>query len=228
MPWARTVRPPVPCGPCGAGSTGSSVRRGSACADGSRAPCDGDGCSAGTYACSRLFLRRVRGMSTPLRGQCWAQVRQLRPAPPTHAAAWWRIVDVRHPSTWSDRPTVRGGERGGQTHDDPSRRCLWMTSCRTRRQVVTFRGSAISSKPRSHQRSQPSVSRVTRPATVPLTCRNSGGTIDFGRPGRPIELVGPGSSQLVDNSVDHRSAGARCEPQDNGEERRRSGWTTSR
>jgi hypothetical protein len=71
--------------------------------------------------------------------------------------------------------------------------------------------------PRSHQGSHRTVSRVTRPPTVLLTCRNSAGTTELGRSGRPIELVGPGRSQLVDNSVERESADARCEPQDNGE-----------
>ena len=65
VPRALAVRRPGSCGPCGDGPTGWRDRHGSACAGGSRAPCDGDGCSAGTYACSRLFLRRFRGMSTP-------------------------------------------------------------------------------------------------------------------------------------------------------------------
>jgi hypothetical protein len=40
-------------GPCGDGRRGSRGRRGCACAAGSRASWPGDGCSAGTYACSR-------------------------------------------------------------------------------------------------------------------------------------------------------------------------------
>jgi hypothetical protein len=84
------------------------------------------------------FSEGFRGMSTPQRGQCG-----LRPAPPTHAAAWWRIVDMRHPSTRSDRPTVRGGETRGQTSDDASRACLWMTACPQPRKIVTFHFSAV-------------------------------------------------------------------------------------
>jgi hypothetical protein len=63
-------------------------------------------------------------------------------------------------------------------------------------------------KTRSHQGSRRTVSRVTRPATVPLTCTNIGGTSDISGSRRPTELVGPSSSQLVDNSVDHGRA--RC------------------
>ena len=58
------MRPPLRrrgcCDPCGDARTGSSDRRGCASAGGSRAPCDDDGCSAGTYACSRADLRTVR------------------------------------------------------------------------------------------------------------------------------------------------------------------------
>jgi len=83
------------------------------------------------------FSEGFEGCPLHCDGQCW----QLRPAPPTHAAARWRIVDVRHPSTWSDRPTVRGGERGGQTRESPLRARLWMTSCRRPLAVVTFHPS---------------------------------------------------------------------------------------
>jgi hypothetical protein len=43
------------CGPCDDGWRGSPGRHGCAFAGGNRAPCAGDGCSAGTYACSRIF-----------------------------------------------------------------------------------------------------------------------------------------------------------------------------
>jgi hypothetical protein len=56
-----------------------------------------------------------------------ASVLVVQPAPPVRAAARWRIVDMRHPSTGSDRPTVRGGRSGGQTHEPPLLVCLWMT-----------------------------------------------------------------------------------------------------
>lgn len=49
---ATSLRQRGCCGPCGDGRTGSRDRRGCASGDGSRAPCDDDGCSAGTYACS--------------------------------------------------------------------------------------------------------------------------------------------------------------------------------
>ncbi len=67
----------------------------------------------------------------------------LRPAPPARVAAWWRIVDMRHPSTGSDRPTVRGRRTGGQTHGTPRTAGLWMTSCSAARPVVTFGASAV-------------------------------------------------------------------------------------
>ena len=213
MPRARTVRPPVPCGPCGGGSTGSSGRRGSACAGGSRAPCDGDGCSAGTYACSRLYLRRFRGMSTPLRGQCGRNC-MIRPAPPTHAAAWWRIVDVRHPSTWSDRPTVRGGGRGGQTHEPPPRPPLWMTSCRGPREVVTFRG------PRSpRNRGLPRDDSLLCPGSQGLP--QASDLHEQGRDHRCQQLVAPdrsgrdGQFTACGQLCGHSPPDARCEAQDN-------------
>jgi hypothetical protein len=53
------------CGPCGGGWRGSPGPRGCACAGGSRAPCAGGGCSAGTYACSRNFLSSTESMRGP-------------------------------------------------------------------------------------------------------------------------------------------------------------------
>ena len=65
------VRRPGCCDPCGDEPTGSSGRRGCACAGGNRAPCDGDGCSAGTYACSRASLRCSFSWSVHSKaGQC--------------------------------------------------------------------------------------------------------------------------------------------------------------
>jgi len=53
--FGRQIRLRAWCDPCGGARRGSSGRRACASADGSRAPCGGDGCSAGTYACSRLI-----------------------------------------------------------------------------------------------------------------------------------------------------------------------------
>ena len=50
------LRPPGSCGPCDDARTGWNARRACAYAGGSRGPCAGDGCSAGTYACSRVLL----------------------------------------------------------------------------------------------------------------------------------------------------------------------------
>jgi hypothetical protein len=47
------LRRPVACGPCSGGRTRWRDPRGCACAGGSRASWRDDGCSAGTYACSR-------------------------------------------------------------------------------------------------------------------------------------------------------------------------------
>ena len=91
-----SLRRPGSCGPCGDARTGSSGRRGCACAGGNRAPCDGGGCSAGTYACSRVCLRCVSGVSTPQpvvacvpTGAGHRRGTALRPAPPTHAQPRW-------------------------------------------------------------------------------------------------------------------------------------------
>jgi hypothetical protein len=80
-------------------------------------------------------------MSTPREDS----VQVIRPAPPTREAARRRIVDMRHPSTGSDRPTVRGGESGGQTLETTPGASLWMTSCSVRDPVVTFHVSAVAS-----------------------------------------------------------------------------------
>ena len=50
------LRRPGSCDPCGGDPTGSRGPRGCASGGGNRAPCDGDGCSAGRCACSRLEL----------------------------------------------------------------------------------------------------------------------------------------------------------------------------
>ena len=60
------LRPRDSCGPCGGARTGSPAPRGCACAAGSRAPCDDDGCSAGTSACSRALSDGVQGRSRRL------------------------------------------------------------------------------------------------------------------------------------------------------------------
>ena len=106
------------------------ARRGCACAGGSRAPCDGDGCSAGTYACSRALSDGGQGRSRrrqPDRPfgdrQRWSNADRA----PTEAGQGTgasagtahpraverprnrpgRSVDMRHPSTPGDRRTVR-------------------------------------------------------------------------------------------------------------------------
>ena len=99
------------CGPCDAGWTGPPGRHGCACADGNRAPCAGVGCSAGTYACSRIFLRSTESAPVPRAiGTC---ARSAGTAHPRTTIP----MDMRHPSTPGDRPTVRVRARQGQTHD---------------------------------------------------------------------------------------------------------------
>src|SRR6478735_4816116 len=64
-PAGWVVRRRGSCGPCGGATTGSRGPHGCACADGTRAPCDGGGCSAGTYACSWASLHGVVRAVTP-------------------------------------------------------------------------------------------------------------------------------------------------------------------
>jgi hypothetical protein len=118
------------CGPCGDGRTGSRDPHGCASAGGTRAPCDGDGCSAGTYACSRISPRAA----------CWNVTRDLsRPGRTTQDAArkpaahsglcswhnWHRLPAQQTPPevrSWTcgtgrtgfDLPTVRGACSQGQ------------------------------------------------------------------------------------------------------------------
>lgn len=123
----EAVRPRVPCDPCGDATRGWRGRRGCACAGGTRAPCGDDGCSAGTYACSRASLSvGCSGLSTG------------GSAPPSDCGN-----DRR--STPDDRPTVRAAIPQGQTdagrrQDQPTRPgpSLWMTACRCRRARDTF------------------------------------------------------------------------------------------
>ena len=106
-PAAAGLRPPGSCGPCGGARTRSHGRRGCACAGGNRAPCDGGGCSAGTYACSRGDLRNcamcrsgvVPGVSAGTahpRGPSWSP-RQTARGPACCGIEW--CVDMRHRST---------------------------------------------------------------------------------------------------------------------------------
>jgi hypothetical protein len=104
------LRRPGSCDPCGGARPGCCDPRGCASGDGSRAPCGGDGCSAGTYACSRVSLHGGSGVATPADRQ-----RQFGwHRPPTDTCS---PVDMRHRSTPSDRPTVRAGSPQGQTSE---------------------------------------------------------------------------------------------------------------
>ena len=62
------LRPTAWRDPCGGATPGSSGRRGCACEGGSRASWHDDGCSAGTYACSRDVSSRVIGDRGPESG----------------------------------------------------------------------------------------------------------------------------------------------------------------
>ena len=131
-----------------------------------------------------------------------ASVLVVQPAPPVRAAARWRIVDMRHPSTGSDRPTVRGGRSGGQTHEAapaglPVDDILLHAS--TGCYVRDLRGP---SRPRSDQGPARHVIRVTDRSKRSLTCGNAGRITSRCGRGGLIPRIGPGSSQLVDNSVE--------------------------
>jgi hypothetical protein len=122
----RTIRPRCSCDPCGGATRESRGPHGCASAGGSRAPCGGDGCSAGTCACSRACLRCVGS------GQvCVAGLHSpgLEPAvfDPHRAparGAWqpvrrdgggWRDVGMRHRSTPVRPPNGTGAVERGQT-----------------------------------------------------------------------------------------------------------------
>jgi hypothetical protein len=117
-PGEPGLRRPGSCGPCADGSTRWRGRRGCACAGGNRGSCDDDGCSAGTYACSRASLsmvfRDVHAGGSAARPYGWH--RSAGTAHPRTSEA--SVVDMRHRSTPGDRPTVRGRFRQGQTAAD--------------------------------------------------------------------------------------------------------------
>ena len=91
-----TLRRPGSCGPCGGARTRWRGRRGYACAGGTRAPCDGDGCSAGTYACSRRSLSWCSVVltvdSSPVGGP-----RPLRPDPARNDTGTGLSAGTAHP-----------------------------------------------------------------------------------------------------------------------------------
>ena len=147
MPWAQAVRRPGSLRPLRRRPTGSRGRRGCACAGGNRAPCDGGGCSAGRYACSRAISPKV-SEGCPLHSGIGA-----RPAGSGRRSAGTAhprgrhgggVVDMRHPSTRSDRPTVRGGEEGVKPTSPPARgQPVDDVLPPMRRPVVTFTASAV-------------------------------------------------------------------------------------
>jgi hypothetical protein len=103
------------CGPCGDGWRGRPGPHGCACAGGNRAPCAGAGCSAGTYACSRILpsfdgIDAPRNRAAPVFGTCAHSAGTAHPRTTIP-------MDMRHPSTPGDRPTVRVRARQGQTRD---------------------------------------------------------------------------------------------------------------
>jgi hypothetical protein len=206
VPWALAVRRPGSCGPCGDGSTGWRDRHGSACAGGSRAPCDGDGCSAGTYACSRLFLRRFRGMSTPhgVGAGPGSGPQRSGTSAGTARPRGRQVADRGHAAP-VDRERPANGTRRANGGSNP-RACLEdrpvddiLLRASPGCYVRCLRGP---SRPRSDQGPARHVIRVTDHSNRSLTCGNAGRIPSSLRPGGPIPQIGPGSSQLVDNSVE--------------------------
>jgi hypothetical protein len=160
----RAVRPRGSCGPCGGATTGSCDRRGCASSGGSRAPCAGGGCSAGTYACSRASLHTGSGQphraGTAVHISSGPRIRdRVRLSagtahPRDDPDGRLLFVDMRHRSTPGDRATVRAGNPQGQTRSTPPASCLWMTSCRWPPNLVTFAGTEVPRRPRSRTRQQ--------------------------------------------------------------------------
>ena len=101
------LRRPDGCGPYDDATPRWRGRRGYASADGNRASCDGDGCSAGTYACSRV--------SSPVSGM----ERDIDLEPGLTASA----VQACSAGTARPRPSrrtlARGEQRGLRGHAAP-------------------------------------------------------------------------------------------------------------
>ncbi len=120
------LRRPGGCDPCDDATPRWRGRRGYASADGNRASCDGDGCSAGTYACSRV-CSPVSGVGTRHRsrtgsdGRCCACLFGWHRPPTASSCPPRDEVRLRLPWTCGtgrlrfDRPTVRAAGQQGQT-----------------------------------------------------------------------------------------------------------------
>ena len=148
------VRPRGSCGPCDGARPGSSDPHGCASAGGSRAPCDGGGCSAGTYACSRGSLHTGSGQphragTAVLVSSGEERLSAGTAHPRDDPTGRLLFVDMRHRSTPGDRATVRAGNPQGQTRTDPLRLCLWMKACRSPANLVTFLRTEVPRRPRS-------------------------------------------------------------------------------
>ena len=187
------------CGPCGGGWRESPGPRGCACAGGSRAPCAGGGCSAGTYACSRNFLRSTE--SAPVPGQSVPAQKFGRHRPPTdhdshgHAAP----VDTGRPAN---------GTRSRETGSNSRRR--------GRKPAVATCGEPLAGALlRGLGSPQPRFPAITgspqsEPARDPhhtsgkglLTCENTGWDGALMRLGWALSTVAEPGSQLVDKLVE--------------------------
>ena len=204
--WTGQLRRRACRGPCGGARTGSRGPRGYASAGGNRAPCGGGGCSAGTYAWSRLLLRGSRPGGL---GMVRGHTRRAKPAAPGGARG--RLDAARHGD--GDRPTVREPLPQGQTAP-PTRAApcgqrpdLWMTSCRCPRRGVRFgptRFPAVPHHPGYAARSVDSWSRHSPPTTA-LTC----GDVLWTGPRTGLRAWGPTvrrtPSQAVEKYVEFRA-----------------------
>ena len=146
-PKPRGLRQPGSCGPCGGARKGSRDQRGCACAGGNRAPCDGGGCSAGTYACSRALpsvsdrVTKTRtGVSPRLIRRAVMDFGWHRPPAPTAASEGPSAPLAEAESAWTcgtgrpGRPPngTRCEKTGSNQRPSPARdpsNHLWMTGC---------------------------------------------------------------------------------------------------
>ena len=170
------LRPTDSCGPCGDARTGSRDRHACACAGGIRGPCAGDGCSAGTYACSRVIsfdgLQGCTGRGSAVGLIGWHR------SPTTRTSLF---VDMRHRSTPGGREAylpastgqryALGSERVKPPPDHLLRACGLRLAASPRGLLPSpspsFPGTA------GPPRSQPGCDARNSVSIPPLTCGNS-------------------------------------------------------
>ena len=207
------------CGPCDDAKTEWSGRRGCACAGGNRAPCAGDGCSAGTYACSRASLSVVfrdvhtGGISSAPFG--WHRPPTALQHPP------WTCGTGRHQVT-GQRYALRSGRvkpRASGTLGEPVDEVL---PARTRRLLRSaHRGSPPPADQPDHD---PRVTHATVVANGPLNWENVVQLAFTVRLGQGLCARQGSGSQPVDKTVD-RTPDRRPERM---QRRRREPWSRQR